>query len=614
MSGSWKFRGRFRTRISKAGVSRGCRRSWPGAGRGRSGSGPPTPWPDRTRPASHRAAAAGGLASGLRGSCAIGTRTGRPARDVPAIGGCRDPWSRGPRPRRGRCRSGRRGGTGAGAEPPSGSALSRHRWPGDRASRRRREGRRRVVVRAGRSRPTVATGDVADGAAARLGGQPDRPGPAVEVGGIRVDLAGGAAREVGERARFGRYGRFGRSAYRAAAAIRAASLLVGPSPPPGRFPAAPGRSRLRGSGSRLRSAGGAHGVGTGGFARAAGPRRTRHVSSAGRQVGRAPGRRAGRPRSARRRIDRAERLGGTGREAGAGPARGASPRRSASGAGPAIAGLASSRPSRWVIELRSTDRASSTYDRAGGAASSWCGNRDLRLHAAVQRPQPHRDAVPGRPAGRPPTGPLRGRARDRRRLAGAARRSGPSPSRSFASASFFSDMPSPRSAIRMVADRPSRRHPADDQDACCPAARTTWRSPAARPAGARRRRRRADQYTPRRRREADALVLLDLGDRREHDGDSGTGSGRRPARCRPPASTSRFSSLRRMRVARWSSRNSLASWSGSSSPRSIASSSLSCRSTSVWLRRARLTNIALTLRAQRGLLGGEPHRARGARR
>src|SRR6185436_49960 len=33
------------------------------------------------------AAAAGGLANGFRGSCAIGTRTGRPARDVPPSAG-----------------------------------------------------------------------------------------------------------------------------------------------------------------------------------------------------------------------------------------------------------------------------------------------------------------------------------------------------------------------------------------------------------------------------------------------------------------------------------------------------------------------------------------------
>src|SRR6266540_2727066 len=77
--------------------------------------------------------------------------------------------------------------------------------------------------------------------------------------------------------------------------------------------------------------------------------------------------------------------------------------------------------------------------------------------------------------------------------------------------------------------------------------------------------------------------------------DSGTGSGQRRL-ASPPARTSRFSSLRRMRVARWSSLNRTASWSGSVSPASSPSSSSSCRSTRLWLRRARLTNIALTAR------------------
>ena len=67
---------------------------------------------------------------------------------------------------------------------------------------------------------------------------------------------------------------------------------------------------------------------------------------------------------------------------------------------------------------------------------------------------------------------------------------------------------------------------------------------------------------------------------------------RRPASS--PARTSRFSELRRMRVARWSSLKRLASWSGSCSPVSSSSISFSCRSTRPWLRRDRLTNIALT--------------------
>ena len=61
-----------------------------------------------------------------------------------------------------------------------------------------------------------------------------------------------------------------------------------------------------------------------------------------------------------------------------------------------------------------------------------------------------------------------------------------------------------------------------------------------------------------------------------------------------PASTSRFSELRRIRVARWSIWNRLDSRSGSCSPCSRSSISRICRSTSDWLRRDRFTNIALT--------------------
>ncbi|CAM4343217.1 hypothetical protein NORO109296_25855 [Nocardiopsis rhodophaea] len=62
-----------------------------------------------------------------------------------------------------------------------------------------------------------------------------------------------------------------------------------------------------------------------------------------------------------------------------------------------------------------------------------------------------------------------------------------------------------------------------------------------------------------------------------------------------PERTSRFSLLRRIRVARWSSENRSDSRSESCSLCSRPSMSRSCRSTSVWLRRDRLTNIALTL-------------------
>src|SRR6266540_5030839 len=69
---------------------------------------------------------------------------------------------------------------------------------------------------------------------------------------------------------------------------------------------------------------------------------------------------------------------------------------------------------------------------------------------------------------------------------------------------------------------------------------------------------------------------------------------RRPGSA--PASTSRFSALRRIRVARWSSWNRFSRLSGSCSPPSSVSISRSCRSTRLWVRRDRLTNIVLTLR------------------
>ena len=75
---------------------------------------------------------------------------------------------------------------------------------------------------------------------------------------------------------------------------------------------------------------------------------------------------------------------------------------------------------------------------------------------------------------------------------------------------------------------------------------------------------------------------------------SGTGATFRLARS-VPASTSRFSLLRRMRVARWSSWKRLDSWSASCSLLSSCSISCSWRSTSAWLRRDRFTNMLLTL-------------------
>ena len=85
-------------------------------------------------------------------------------------------------------------------------------------------------------------------------------------------------------------------------------------------------------------------------------------------------------------------------------------------------------------------------------------------------------------------------------------------------------------------------------------------------------------------------------------------AGSTAARPRGPPRTSRFSQLRRMRVARWSSRNRLPSRSASCSPCSRSSISEICRSTRDWLRRDRLTNIALTLPRSSGLVGRQPDR------
>ncbi|CAM5696421.1 hypothetical protein SANTM175S_02794 [Streptomyces antimycoticus] len=75
---------------------------------------------------------------------------------------------------------------------------------------------------------------------------------------------------------------------------------------------------------------------------------------------------------------------------------------------------------------------------------------------------------------------------------------------------------------------------------------------------------------------------------------SGTGRvHRRPGSS--PARTRRFSPLRRIRVARWSSLNSEESWSGSASRLSSSEMSESWRWMRPWLRRERLVNIALTL-------------------
>ncbi len=73
---------------------------------------------------------------------------------------------------------------------------------------------------------------------------------------------------------------------------------------------------------------------------------------------------------------------------------------------------------------------------------------------------------------------------------------------------------------------------------------------------------------------------------------SGTGSLRLSAgSC--PASSSRFSELRRIRVTRWSIANRLDSRLGSSSFCSRESIIRTSRSISDWLRLERLTNIAL---------------------
>ena len=87
---------------------------------------------------------------------------------------------------------------------------------------------------------------------------------------------------------------------------------------------------------------------------------------------------------------------------------------------------------------------------------------------------------------------------------------------------------------------------------------------------------------------------------------TGTGAMLRLARS-VPARTSRFSLLRRMRVARWSSWNRLDSWSASCSLLSSASMSCSWRSTRRLAAAGEVDEHAADVGLQRGLLGGEPH-------
>ena len=104
-----------------------------------------------------------------------------------------------------------------------------------------------------------------------------------------------------------------------------------------------------------------------------------------------------------------------------------------------------------------------------------------------------------------------------------------------------------------------------------------------------------------RHRQVDPVERLDLADRGADD--VGQRQRLRSRRVESmPASTSRLSALRRIRVARWSSLNRLSRTSGSSSRDSIVSSWESWRPSSTWLRRATLTNISAMLDAQRGLL------------
>ena len=105
----------------------------------------------------------------------------------------------------------------------------------------------------------------------------------------------------------------------------------------------------------------------------------------------------------------------------------------------------------------------------------------------------------------------------------------------------------------------------------------------------------------------DPLVVLDL---RRRGAQTSTSWDRltQPAAGSSPARTSRFSELRRMRVARWSSLNRSASRPRSCSPFSSPSISESCRSTRVCVRRDRLTNIALMFERSSDSLGGQPDR------
>ena len=134
-----------------------------------------------------------------------------------------------------------------------------------------------------------------------------------------------------------------------------------------------------------------------------------------------------------------------------------------------------------------------------------------------------------------------------------------------------------------------------------PVARTTSRSPTARRGGGRGRRRRvpaprASSSTPTRSTRGKSAISADA---------ERTTSSKPIGSCHwrggsAPDSTRRLSALRRMRVAMWSSLKSVSSAAGSCSLRSSSSSSSSCRSSRLWLRRARLTNRSpMPLRSSR---------------
>ena len=152
-------------------------------------------------------------------------------------------------------------------------------------------------------------------------------------------------------------------------------------------------------------------------------------------------------------------------------------------------------------------------------------------------------------------------------------------------------MPTPQSSmVSTWSPGLLQRRPAAQQAPSSRAARSAPRSRAVPPAGAsgRRRRGRTPPATPRPSASTRSRSSISATAARRRLS-SGTGS-RQVRGDSSPESTRRLSALRRIRVARWSSRKRSASASGSCSLSSRWLSRLSWRCSRFWFRRARLTS------------------------